>query len=125
MHTMCTGSQEPIIPNTEQRNDSQNTKPNQTIVFCFTFSLSLYRDLKVLKTGGQPLLKFILRNLSKHSLNFSPWKKKILLTYMYPDNSKNAYVKTLTCILIYLKPRKDTVYHHTIFIPSQLFSLTR
>lgn len=42
------------------------------IVLCFTFSLSLYNDLKVLKTGGQPLLKFILRNLSKHSLNFSP-----------------------------------------------------
>jgi hypothetical protein len=42
----------------------------------FTFSLSLYKDLKVLKTGGQPLLKFILRNLSKHSLNFSPIRER-------------------------------------------------
>lgn len=61
------------------------------LLFCFTFSLSLYNDLKVLKTGGQPLLKFILRNLSKHSLNFSPWKKKTLLTYNYPDNGNNMF----------------------------------
>ena len=100
-------------------------KIKQPLYFCFTFSLSLYNDLKVLKTGGQPLLKFILRNLSKHSLNFSPWKKKILLTYIYPDNSNTAYLKILICTLIYLKPRAGIVYHNIIFIPLQLFSLTR
>ncbi len=40
-----------------------------------TFSLSLYSDLRVVKTGGQPLLKFILRYLSRHSRNFSPAEK--------------------------------------------------
>lgn len=40
-----------------------------------TFSLSLYSDLSVVKTGGQPLLKFILRYLSRHSLNLSPSEK--------------------------------------------------
>lgn len=40
-----------------------------------TFSLSLYSDLRVVKTGGQPLLKFILRYLSRHSLNLSPMEK--------------------------------------------------
>lgn len=29
----------------------------------------------MVKTGGQPLLKFILRYLSRHSLNFSPAEK--------------------------------------------------
>lgn len=42
----------------------------------FTFSLSLYSDLRVVKTGGQPLLKFILRYLSRHSRNFSPVHKE-------------------------------------------------
>lgn len=41
-----------------------------------TFSLLLYSDLRVVKTGGQPLLKFILRYLSRHSLNFSPGQKE-------------------------------------------------
>ena len=40
-----------------------------------TFSLLPYSDLRVVKTGGQPLLKFILRYLSRHSRNFSPGHK--------------------------------------------------
>lgn len=113
---MYTDNQESMISNTEWRNDS-----GEKMVFCFTFSLSLYNDLKVLKTGGQPLLKFILRNLSKHSLNFSPWKKKNLLICIYPDNSK-IHTSILTCTLIYLKPRKQTVNPNITFIPLQLLS---
>lgn len=101
MCTACTDKKESIIPSSEQRNDSQN------IIFCFlTFSLSLYNDLKVLKTGGQPLLKFILKNLSKHSLNFSPWKKKIPLTYIYPDNALTMCTLISVGTIIYLKTRK-------------------
>lgn len=109
MCTMYADKQESIIPSSEWRNDCQK------IVFCFlTFSLSLYNDLKVLKTGGQPLLKFILKNLSKHSLNFSPWEKKILLTYIYPDNSNNAYFNLMTGT--HLFKNKEIVHHTIIFI---------
>lgn len=45
-----------------------------------TFSSPVYSDFSVVNTGGHPLLKFILKYLSRQSLNFSPTANKRTVT---------------------------------------------
>lgn len=75
-HTVSQETNSRLTKQTVVSPAARRTLSREGVRVGFTFSLSLYKDLKVLKTGGQPLLKFILRNLSKHSLNFSPVRER-------------------------------------------------
>jgi len=60
-----------------------------------TFSLLLYSDFSVVKTGGQPLLKFNRRYRSRHSRNFSPTEKRDETEEIRGQKTPRKRVKTI------------------------------